>query len=533
MIQKIEKNIINIALLYLTVPIVIFLLGFLNLAIGILTTIIIAFCCYRIFKNEANSLYIYRRRIYYYLIIFGIFFVWLFFSGIGSFSFQNGDFEVRNAVFNDLINFKWPIIYDFKTLDYNTKESLNLLDGAGFVYYFTYWLPSALVGKLFGKTFANIALFVWSLFGLFIVATLINHYCKKQTFWTIIFMICFSGMDFLYYCSYGLKGFILHTNHLESWCLGLQYSSNTTVLYWVFNQAIPCWVIVALLMNVKKATSAMFVGSLIFAYSPWATFGLIPLTLYFVVSNLEKTNIKKQLIKLFLSPEFLWICFELLIFGTFYLSASSETSSVNTRGPAWDFVNNTQFGVFFVQNYIPFIFCELYCYYVLLKKHYQKNILFWLNMITLLLIPFYRISYANDFCMRASLGPLFILCILAIKYFVDTFTPFNFKALQNCNSLKSKFKTLFATIKEQTWYKQKISLCIFAFCFFISLATPIHEIKRSIDDTILLNKDVYILEHAICSIGEPKTQNGLSICDSQFYAKNYKNTFFFKYLARH
>jgi hypothetical protein len=73
-------------------------------------------------------------------------FLWVALSGIGGFGLQNWDFNFRNAVLHDLVDYSWPVVYP---------------QGRILLYYFTYWLPAALAGKIFGWFGANIFLFVW------------------------------------------------------------------------------------------------------------------------------------------------------------------------------------------------------------------------------------------------------------------------------------------------------------------------------------------------------------------------------------
>ena len=94
------------------------------------------------------------------MIIFSLLFIWLLFSGIGSLSYQNTDYEVRNAVLHDLIDYKWPVTYDFTNLSSNYQNVLNA-SSAKFVYYFTYWLPASIIGKIFNYQVANIFLFIY------------------------------------------------------------------------------------------------------------------------------------------------------------------------------------------------------------------------------------------------------------------------------------------------------------------------------------------------------------------------------------
>ncbi len=90
--------------------------------------------------------------------------LWIWWSGIGGGFYQSGDFPYRNAVFRDLIQYDWPVIYG------GEKGML--------AYYIGFWLPAAVCGKfvaLFTENAAviwqmgNTALYLWALLGVLLV----------------------------------------------------------------------------------------------------------------------------------------------------------------------------------------------------------------------------------------------------------------------------------------------------------------------------------------------------------------------------
>ena len=65
----------------------------------------------------------------------------------------------------------------------------------------------------------------------------------------------------------------------------------------------------------------------------------------------------------------------------------------------------------FLAYYIPFIIFEFLLFIIIIYSKYKKDILFKTIVIELLLIPFYQVTPSNDFCMRSSIVPLFLLMI--------------------------------------------------------------------------------------------------------------------------
>ncbi|WP_333813962.1 hypothetical protein [Muricomes intestini] len=139
--EKETKLGVGAAYIYLMLPFIIFTLGWLRLYLAIPIVIILILCLWKMLQHapklwrpEMN-----RDNIEKMLIILGIICLWVYLSGIGQLVFQNTDHTARNGIFNMLVEYDWPV--------YGTAK-----DGSsvGLIYYIGYWLPSAVIGKLFG-----------------------------------------------------------------------------------------------------------------------------------------------------------------------------------------------------------------------------------------------------------------------------------------------------------------------------------------------------------------------------------------------
>jgi hypothetical protein len=245
------------------------------------------------------------------------------------------------------------------------------------------------------------------------------------------------------------------------------------------------WLIISTIINCKKSSSIIFLSCLAFCYSPFATIGLIPVVLALLI--------KRKLLTKSILKEVLFPIIILIIFGTFYLSADS---SININGLAYTFSNLSIINYLFL--YLIFIIIEFLIYVLLIKDNYKKDILFITIVIELLLIPLYKMTPANDFCMRVSIPPLFILMLYVIDY------------LLNSNNKKR--------------------ICLLYIFLIIGSITAIHEIGRSIYITI--NNKNYLANKQIVSIMNPKTEYGKELCNEQFYCKNLNKSIFYKYIAK-
>ena len=313
---------------------------------------------------------------------------------------------------------------------------------------------------------------------------------KINPIYVTLLLIFFSGLD----CILNRTN-IFNLSHIERFFSVIQYSSNTTLLYWVFNQTLPIWLITLLIMNFKKISSILFIGCLSFCYSPFATFGMIPICIgYCLIKRTNKEKILEFIKNNIPYLELLFTFIFLIIFGSFYLSS---TKNITVNNFTWiaqqlPFVN-------FIFIYTAFVITEFLFYIVIIHNKYKKNLIYKIVLFELLLFPLYCLTPANDYCMRGSIPALFILMILIINYLEDK---------------KSKNKKI---------------LILF---LLLGSITSIHEIGRSIYNTYTLKPHEYIAEHEIKSIGNPVDERGLILCNEQFYSKEYEDTFFFKYLSK-
>ena len=486
-----NKGLLWVSLTLLLLPLIIFFIGFLEWYVALICMSILFLCTKNVIKNEniqMDKTILKNKKTL--LIVLLVLAIWLIFSGIGNISFQNSDFEVRNAILRDLINHKWPLIYDFSNF---SSEYMNVVNSnsAMLIYYFSYWLPSALIGKIFNFDIANIFLLLYSFASIVTIVLLIRNKTGNKLGIIIVLLILFSGMDIL--CN---PTQIFGINHIEWNFRIVQYSSLTTQLYWVYNQSIMIWLITSLIINFKHPSSILFISSISFCYSPFATFGMIPIALILMINKKEKKDKWINFIKNNLSIfEILFVIMLLIVFGSFYLSSSSKLSF---HGLIWK-IKNISFNEF-LAYYIPFIIFEFLLFIIIIYSKYKKDILFKTIVIELLLIPFYQVTPSNDFCMRSSIVPLFLLMIYILLYLKDT---------KICSV--------------------KMILYIL---LLIGSVTPIHEIARSVEKTFTSQPSEYLANHKIYSIGNPITEQGLALCDYQFFSKNYDETFFYKYLSK-
>jgi hypothetical protein len=405
----------RISILYLLIPFLIFCLGYLKPFISLCITLIFVWLIIKNWRSttqESRSWLLSRRNIVF---TFLIVLLWVGLSGIGGFAFQNIDFHIRNAIFRDLINFDWPVKY--YTNPSNPSIPYNL------VYYIGFWLPAALVGKVAGWQAANIALYVWSVLGIVLTLLLLSSKIKLTLPKLALVIIFFSGMDGLG----TLLKIIAVPNaidrlwppifHLEWWMPGFQYSSFTTQLFWVFNQAIPAWLCMVLLYVVGDRKNILLIWSLCCFLAPFPAMGMFPYVLLKIPKELfdsENLNAKPKMqtisvffarllqdVRALLTVENILGGGLVLGISLLYFSSNiefSKTAASPDEPISWLF-------------YIIFLLFDGLILWSIFRGRYKANLNWYLAGALLIVIPLIKIGSAHDFCMRTSIPTLFMLLL--------------------------------------------------------------------------------------------------------------------------
>jgi hypothetical protein len=358
-------------------------------------------------------------------------------------AFQNWDYHGRNAIFHDLVNYSWPVIY---------PNGGGLGQPLIMSYYLGFWLPSSLVGKLFGWEAANFALFAWTFLGAGLIITLVSRKTHIPLSATAIFVIFFSGMDIL--------GTLLRlsvapdsyptlwpgTSHLEWWAAGLQYSAFTTLIYWVFNQSIPILLGMALLINDVPIQHLPLLASLCFFLGPLPTIGML---IYFVpIFIVESIRLHKDsgVLKSITALAKNLLTFETVIgFGSVFLISMAYFSANQA-------IQKRTLQYFNPIYVLLFFLIEGGLLWLLLFVFVRKDFLWVITGVSLLCIPFVKLGNNQDFVWRASIAPIFFLMTGIGIY------------------LRQNYRTGLAKI--------------ILICLLIGAVTPIHEFHRSVTRTL-------------------------------------------------
>ena len=520
-LADIPKQVQAVVYSYLALPVLIFCIGWMKIYIAVPLCVLIVFSLYRMIKasgseigtpgihqepkgesgrgknaNHSSVPLMNRFRCSMegtygrYAIAFGIIFFWVLISGVGKFAFQNGDHTTRNGIFELLVDNNWPVIIDSPHYD----------RPVGLIYYIGFWLPPAFVGKLFGMAAGYFAQAVWASIGIFLLYYIVTvKFAKKAALWPLSIIVFFSGLDIIgkYLMGEDILSILGNNREHIEWWIGspyLQYSSMTTQLFWVFNQAVPIWLCTVVIITQKnnRYLALLFAFSMIQGVLP--AIGIALLIVFFAIKNIALIVKGKPFAKSArpLVAEHLTVenCLGVAVALVFLIYYAGNFVSQNGSFRSW-----TSFGGIIIMVVFFFV-VEAGVYLAAVAAYHKRNYLFYYVIAMLLFVcPWFIVGIYNDFCMRVSIPALVILMCLVI----DTLT-------------KAK--------KEK---KRKIVAAI-VILLVIGSYTPLNEIVRSVSLTIETEKSS--MPQGIYSLNPIEVD---SIRD-QFYG--YSDSFFFKYLAK-
>lgn len=436
----------GLAVLYIAVPMMIFLAGWAKWWIAVIGICVILFGMYKMLRNVPEQEYpALGSHIGIWIAVLLIITVWVYMSGVGRLSYQNGDHLWRNRIFRLLVNQDWPVV---KRITIDGVEYTR-----GMVYYIGFWLPAAVIGKLFGLTAGYCFQAIWAVAGIFLFYYFLCVYLKKVAVWPVVVFALFSGLDMIGNCVMNGGPFKLFgMEHLELWAGYMQYSSNTTLLFWVFNQAVPIWLILMMVLIQKKNRNMVLIISFALLTSTLPFIGLIPFFLYQGIKNYSGGKGSfSQKFGSFCRDTFTIenvICGGFVgIFSFLYLreNGSGQHIAIN---PIPSFRP-------FLMRFLVFLTMEVFVYLIATYRYQKKRFLYWMLIPLFVFIPLVQIGFSMDFCMRASIPALTVLCILVID-------------------------TMFRSRENKDWVTLTALIVVFA----LGSLTSLQEINRSIFYTV-------------------------------------------------
>ncbi|MBR1796714.1 MAG: hypothetical protein IJ757_01675 [Clostridiales bacterium] len=499
------------SILYLILPVIIFFLGYLRPLWAVVFTGLTVVATIWVMRDigrrtdgtaigEAQKSVTIKPS--YLLTVIPLILIVMYFGGVSEYGWCTIDHRIRYAILNDLIDYRWPVIYDLSTQQ-NPVVANALGEGhVAFAYYFVFWMIPAVAGKLFGMTVARLVLFIWTGIGLFLIAIGASLMYGKASKALFLGLMLFAGFDVIPYFMRQLQGV---GSMWEDWTSNLRIVGNFYQIMNVFHQSVPGWLITIMLLLLVNSRSVGYLGALMFCYSPWAAIGILPMCVCKIAVELINNKKSRWARELFtigniITPIVFFICF-----APFY---TSNPNARNDSGFIWTFYASP---LKFIEDYILYAFFEFGAWYLLIRKSHRKDPMLITALVTLLVFPIYKISYANDLLMRGSMAPMFLISLYAVMLVTDNFHEMMKK---DCRKVKPRIMVLLLIASAYS----TINLLLLS-----SLLSYQIVVKGDTENYVAYD---------IVSFGNIRDEQNLDVVQSQFFVNDYEDVIFFKYLAR-
>jgi uncharacterized membrane protein YsdA (DUF1294 family) len=405
-----------VALLYSAFPLFVFLVGwcawFVALPVIGFVLYLLANACKQIGLRSISE-----KAQVVPVVITGIFsIIWVATTGVWNLGFgRTQDWDVmRNDLLSTLTEHSWPVTHSFE----GSSAIWSMRHYLGF------YLPGPLAGKVAGDNLsvALTATGVWMFFGVWITLLMLLKLFGAYGFrkyLSLSLFIAFSGLDVIGSRIQGALSLrpsnLIHGGHIEWWAERYQFSSNTTLLHWVPQHALPSWIGALLVIHIVRSRQNLHLLPVIplFAmlWSPFAAVGITLLALLLLISAGDVSEFFARIRKL---PLFI---FSLLAIGfTLLLYLQSGASGIpHSLLLAHDsFTHN-------IKMLIEFISLEFGIVAgltgILLRHKIRENLIISFGLILILMIV---VGWYNDFAMRVSPALLVVILVNACEAIFTT-----------------------------------------------------------------------------------------------------------------
>ena len=421
----------RLAIIYLMLPVVIWLVGWFEWWFGVPAAVLIALGLWQALRPARASLKWQAfsgalrsalRPTTVVLLLIALAWVMTTAAG-GVFDVHNSDWYRHRSIFLDLSRGDWP-----------TEPSPNLRAYLGapllLRHYLGYFLVPGLIGNWFGPAALNWAVPLWTWSGVALAMFMFTR-CHRgwRVFAAAAILIFFGGMDIvrtLLFDGWGwinlnidIQGwplFELGSYHIESagkrWGMSIQYSSHTIGLLWTPKHFLPGALFTLLLFQLRRQPRFLAVSGVVWAaalfWSVFVAIGLLP----FVAVLLLQNGIRP-----FLRWQNLVLALPLAGLLTVYLS--SGTGDIE-RSWIWDIDGSGWLTVVKVllTEYV-FEFLHLAVLLLLLRPTLRWDPFFVACLATLLFMPLYSYGGNNDWVMRGVIPALFLLSYYCADVIAD------------------------------------------------------------------------------------------------------------------
>lgn len=408
-----------LTLLYLAIPNILFLFGWVRAIIAIPLSILIIYGCLYVW-NKSRTDPSFRYHIPYskadlvkllvsLLLLLGATEL----IGLHGHVQQSCDFDVRNPIYNLLITHNWPLFG---------------AQGEYFVYYHGFWLPAAAVARLCPTLLSpETLIFAWAYLGIALSTCIVFTRLKGNVLLFTLFLLLLGNMVENLSGIYTLaeKGYLPFFNDELYSMLGylgcgskVRYFHFWGGLMYMFNHLIPSFLLLAVIIaRFIPVRFYLFLATLLLIIAPFTSLTLFPF-LVILLFTYKKTAIKE----VFATPTN-WLCLPTFLVVAAYLSC--QHGHENTSSFIWIWEQNPYnkdlihpfrkyaavriFRVFFVAAGI------LIPLFIILSKKLQHNLFFKYLLFLCFAIPICWVGRANNEIMYKGSVIIFVFMSLLLS----------------------------------------------------------------------------------------------------------------------
>lgn len=495
----------KVSLAYVFLPCFIFLLGWLRPLAGVPFAAVLAFGLHRSFRmlgdapdtetpDEPISAGLWKILNHATIAALVIFVV--VYSGIGGFASQVPDYAMKhNSFLKDFMAFSWPVGYAPRGSSAHGP----------LVTYFAFYLPCALVGKVFGWYAANLCSLLWACLGVYLcVSWFLRIVGSSSIFFALLFLF-FGGLDIIGWILFH-KSFYPIKSHLAldfwmghaAWAdPGLRgqsaeyrfyFFSNMTMIYRCIHHLLPGGIIALMTycqaMRRRSAENAFFLWSALPTGSVLVALGMIPFVLVSAIETRGRKLFSWQ--NLVAGPMLT------LVSWLFFKSNNANYPS----GWLWSFHGLTTAWLFLLTFFlIEFGVYIAFCPPQLTNPGTRPGRLWLYTAIaTLVFFALYRLGVYNDLAAKAAIPSL-----LLIQVYIA------------------------ATIRNAATGGEKYAARLLVFLLLIGACSALNEVSRGLETPLRFSPPAY---ESIRSVTELPQQ----AVAAQLFGN--PDAFFWKYLAK-
>lgn len=322
---------------------------------------------------------------------------------------QSGDWNKHNAVLHDLTTRRWPVYYDV-----HERSMLT--------YYIAQYLVPSFAGKLcVSFVVTQYMQYVWNAAGIILIMLHLFRILKagewKKQLYALLVFIFYGGMlliaqailSIIFRQSIGQQYDCFHFLDINGYFL--QYRSNLVCMRWVFAQCIVPWIIMLLLYEHRREIEHY--AALLIPVMLFGTLSMLGLAAYagvYACKELVRTRCGAAVWKKIFSP---WNIMTLLSLGAvlfIYFSGNVFSDKPEQIGLSLVCYEGKAIWI-----YLIFCVCMYGVYAICVFRQNKRDTMYWITVVSLTVIPFFRMGSWNDFCMGVSIPAQFLLMVFVLK----------------------------------------------------------------------------------------------------------------------